>query len=244
LAQQHNLPVIDMNAPLVAVLEKALQVDPALTEKIIPDRIHPAAAGGLVMAAEILKAWHASPVVCTVEIDATKGRVTRSANSRLTDLQKKPSLAWAQVDGALPLPLDFNDEALNLVLRTSDVVETLDQEILKITALPDAKYSLKIDGDIVGTFTRDELARGVNLALLPTPMLKQALAVHALTARRNLIRLARWQGVQVALQNETSPRVVEALSALDALDNEIVQQQKAAAAPVAHHFQLVAPITP
>jgi lysophospholipase L1-like esterase len=244
LAQQHNLPVIDMNAPLVAVLEKAHQIDPALTEKIIPDRIHPAAAGGLVMATEILKAWHASPVVSSVEIDASKGRLTRSENGRVTDLQKKPALAWTQVDGALPLPLDLKDEVVTLVLRASDVVETLDQEVLKITALADAKYSLKIDGDIVGTFTRDELSRGVNLALLPTPMLKQALTVHDLTARRNSVRLARWQGVQVALQNETSPHLAEALSALDALDGEIVQQQKAAAVPVAHHFELVPPITP
>jgi hypothetical protein len=75
-------------------------------------------------------------------------------------------------------------------------------------------------------------------------MLKQALAVHELTARRNSIRLARWQGVQVALQNETSPHLGEALNALDALDGELVQQQKTAATPVAHHFELVALITP
>jgi lysophospholipase L1-like esterase len=239
LTQQQNLDIIDMNAPLVAVLEKARVADQALAEKIIPDRIHPSAAGGLVMAAAILKAWNAPAVVSTVEIDASHARLQRRENTQITELQKKPTPSWTQQDSALPLPFDPKDDVLALVLRSSNIVESLDQQILKVTGLPDPKYVLKIDGEEIGSWTREEIARGVNLALIETPMLKQALSVYAFSARRNSIRLARWQGVQVALQEETSPHVGEALAALDALDNELLQQQKSAAMPKAHRYELV-----
>ena len=70
-------------------------------------------------------------------------------------------------------------------------------------------------------------------------MLRQALNVHAFSVRRNALRMARWQGVQVALQEERSSHVSEALAALDALDEELFQQQKAAAVPRAYRYELV-----
>jgi lysophospholipase L1-like esterase len=239
LARQQNLDVIDMNAPLVAVLEKARVANQALAEKIIPDRIHPSAAGGLAMAAAILKAWNAPAVVSAVEIDASHARVQHRENTQITELQKKPTLSWTQQDNALPMPFDPKDDVIALVLRFSDIVESLDQQLLKVTGLPDPKYVLKIDGEAIGDWTREELTRGVNLALLETPMLKQVLSVHAFSARRNSVRLARWQGVQVALQEETSPHVGEALAALDALDKQLLQQQKATAVPKPHRYELV-----
>lgn len=191
------------------------------------------------MAAELLKAWNAPAVVSAVEIDAAHARVMRSENTLVTGLHKKPGLSWMQADSALPLPLDPEDNALGLAVRSSDVVAVLDQQTLQITGLKDARYSLRIDGEEIGSWAKEDLAHGINLAPLPTPMLKQALAVHALTARHNAIRLAQWQGVQVALQNENSPHVSEALKALDALEDELLQQQRATALPQAHRFELV-----
>jgi len=230
---------VDMNAPLVAVLEKAHQDNPALAEQIIPDRIHPSGAGGLVMAAALLNAWNAPAIVSAVEIDASHIRIQRAENTRITDLQKKPTLSWTEEDNGLPMPFDPKDDVLALVLQSSKIVESLDRQVLKVTGLPDAKYVLKIDGEEIGAWTHEDLAQGVNLALLATPMLKQALAAHAFAARRNSIRLARWQGVQVALQDEISPHVLEALSALDAFDAELVQQQKAVAVPKLHRYELL-----
>lgn len=238
-AQQQKVDAIDMNTPLVAVIEKAHLADPALAEKIIPDRIHPSAAGGLVMSAAILKAWNAPALVSAVEIDASHARASRHDNTQVTELQKKPILSWTQLDNALPMPFDPKDDALALVLRSSNIADSLDQQVLKITGLSAPKYALKIDSEEIGSWTREDLGQGVNLALLNTPMLRQALSVHAFSARRNALRLARWQGVQVALQEETSAHVGEALAALDALDNELLQQQGVAAVTKAHHFELV-----
>jgi len=239
LAQQQHVEVIDMNAPLVAVLEEAHLADPVLAEKIIPDRIHPSAAGGLVMAAAILEAWNAPAVVSEVEIDASRMRVPRREHTQITDLQKKPNLSWTQQDNALPMPFDPKDDVLALVLRSSNIVESLDQQLLKITGLVAPKYTLKIDGEEIGAWTREDLARGINLALLETPMLKQSVSVYAFSGRLHSLRMARWQGVQVALQEETSPHINEALLALDALDNELVEREKSAAVPKAHHYELL-----
>ena len=238
-AQQQKVDVIDMNAPLVAVIEKAHLANPTLAEKIIPDRIHPSAAGGLVMSAAILKAWNAPAVVSAVEIDASHARAPKHENTQVTDLQKKPTLSWTQQDNALPMPFDPKDDALALVLQSSNIVDALDQQVLKITGLSALKYTLNIDGEEIGSWTRELLGQGVNLALLNTPMLRQALNVHAFSVRRNALRMARWQGVQVALQEERSSHVSEALAALDALDEQLLQQQKAAAMPKAHRYELV-----
>jgi lysophospholipase L1-like esterase len=241
LARQQHLDVIDMNAPLVAVIEKAHLADPVLAEKIIPDRIHPSAAGGLVMAAAILQAWNSPAVVSAVEIDvsASRARVQRRDSARITELQTKPILSWTQEDNALPMPFDPKDEVLALVLRSSNIMESLDRQLLRVTGLPAPKYALNIDGEEIGAWTREDLARGVNLAPLATPMLKQALSVYAFSGRLHSVRMARWQGVQVALQEETSPHVSEVLGALDALENELVEQRKSAAVPKAHHYELL-----
>ena len=239
LARQRNVEVIDMNAPLVTALEKALLVDPILAQQIIPDRIHPSAAGGLVMASAILKAWNAPAAVSTVEIDASHIRVQRRENTQITELRRKPDLSWTQEDGALPMPFDPNDDAIALALRSSNIIESLDQQILRVTGLQAQRYTLKIDGEEISSWTREDLAQGVNLAQLATPMLKQALIVYAFSGRLHSIRLARWQGVQVALQRETSPHITEALAALDALDDELVGQQKLAAAPKPHRYELL-----
>jgi hypothetical protein len=137
------------------------------------------------------------------------------------------------------MPFDPKDDVLALVLRSSNVVESLDQQLLKVTGLGAPKYALKIDGQEIGSWAREDLARGVNLALLETPMLKQSVNVYAFSGRLHSLRMARWQGVQVALQEETSPHINEALGALDALDNELFEQEKSAAVPKAHHYELL-----
>ena len=239
LAQQQNLGAVDMNSPLLAVLEKAHLANPALAEKIIPDKIHPSSAGGAVMAAALLKSWNAPAIVSWVEIDAGHSRVQRQDNTQVTGLKNKPTLTWTQMDSALPMPFDPKDDVLALVLQSSDIVQSLDQQLLTVTGLSAAKYSLRIDGEDIGSWSREELRHGVNLALQLTPMLRQSLDVYAFSARRNAVRLARWQGIQVGLQNETSAHVMDALKALDAAGEDLLQQQRVAAAPTAHHYELV-----
>jgi lysophospholipase L1-like esterase len=242
LGQQESLTVADMNMPVVAALEKANKLDADGAKKIVPDRVHPAPGGHLLMAEALLNAWHAPAIVTAVEIDAA-GRATVSAkNTQVTDLAIGDRITWTQADTALPMPVDTKDDIVALALKASDFVEAMDQEPLKVTGLTAARYTLKIDDETVGSFTKEELAAGVNLATLATPMAKQAAAVHDLTMRHNVVHFARWRLVGVNLQNVTvQPEHLHAAeSALDALEEDAVVQQRATALPKPHHYELAA----
>jgi lysophospholipase L1-like esterase len=242
LGREENLVVADLNGPVVAALEKANKLDAETAKKLVPDRVHPAPAGHLLMAEALLKAWQAPATVTAVEIDAAKPAVTGVTNTQVTDLAVSGRVSWTQVDEALPMPVDTKDEVVALALRASDFVEAMDQEPLRVTGLAAARYTLKIDDEVVGTFTKEEFAKGVNLATLPTPMAKQAAAVHDLTLRHNTVHFARWRQVEVNLQNVAvdPAHVRAAVDALDTLEADVVQQQRAAAQPKRHRYELVA----
>jgi hypothetical protein len=180
--------------------------------------------------------------VTAVEIDAAGSHVVSATNAQVTDLAVSNRVSWTQMDEALPMPVDTKDDIFSLALRASDFVEAMDQEPLKVTGLSAARYTLKIDGDAVGTFTKEEFAKGVNLATLPTPMAKQAAAVHDLTLRHNVVHFARWRQVEVNLQTVTvdPAHLKTAADALDALEADVVQQQRAAAQPKSHRYELAA----
>ena len=70
VAADRGLLFVDMNAPLVELLTQLQASNPELARQLIPDRIHPGAVGGLVMAARLLDAWHAPVSGHSIQIDA------------------------------------------------------------------------------------------------------------------------------------------------------------------------------
>lgn len=238
LASRENLALADLNTPVVESLKKAKSLDPELALKLLPDRVHPGAGGHLLMAEALLLAWHAPAEVTAVEIDAESKQVSRAVNTNITDLHADAALSWTQDDAALPMPLDTKDPLIGLALRASDFVDALDRQPLKVTGLPRDRYALRIDGEAVGSFSRQDLAAGVNLVTLPTPMLKQSLEVHALTLRHNLVHYERWRHFQVPLQEQKLERLQSVLDSLDALEAELLAQQHAAALPKPRHYEL------
>ncbi|MBV9866991.1 MAG: SGNH/GDSL hydrolase family protein [Abitibacteriaceae bacterium] len=240
LAQKQNLNLADLNTPVVADLEKAKATDAALAQKIIPDRVHPGPGGHLIMAEALLKAWNAPAIVTNVEIDANGQRVVRSDNTRVTGLAGGNNPTWMQSDNALPMPVNMGDPVIALAVNSSDFTQALNQEPLKVTGLTAAKYTLKIDGQDVGIFTKEQLADGINLATQQTPMSKQAANVHGLTVRHDDIHTTRWRQYQVPMANDNLPHLTEVMRALDDLEADVVAQQRAAAQPVPHRYELVA----
>lgn len=236
--------VADMNTPVVENLRKAVAIDPAGAQKIIPDRVHPGPAGHLLMAAALLKAWNAPSLVSDVFIDFKEGRVVRSTNARISVFEPE-NLSWTQVDYALPMPVKagaFNpndDAAMTLALQSSDFVEALNREMLFVKGLDAGKYTLKIDGAPIGDFSDADLIAGINLAAFPTPMMKQAEQVHALTAKHTGVHNTRWRQLQVPLQTDNAQKLPAALDALDALENELVKMQQDAAEPRPRRYELI-----
>lgn len=248
LAQKENLQVADLNNPVVVALQKAKSLDtskPAnpndmtLAQRIIPDRVHPGPGGHLLMAEALLKAWNAPALVSRTEISVGSGVQTQAANTSLTGVEwKNGTLRWTQTDEALPMPIDLGDPATALSVKASDVVEALDQQPLKVTGLTANRYMLRIDGQAVGTFSKEELGQGINLAMLPTPMAKQAADVHYLTRLHNDIHFTKWRSVHVPHQDNLTAYYKKTMDALDRADADLVKQQRTAAQPKARRFEL------
>jgi hypothetical protein len=68
-------------------------------------------------------------------------------------------------------------------------------------------------------------------------MLKQAQTVHALTLAHNNVHNLRWRQVQVPLQ-EMSSQLRKALETLDAAEDDLVKEQRAAAQPKPRRYEL------
>jgi lysophospholipase L1-like esterase len=238
-AQRMGATVADLNTPVVAVLEKAKAADPKLAQRILPDRVHPGPDGHLIMAEAILKAWNAPATVTEVEINAAKKRVVNATNTEVEDLVSHAGdLTWKQTDNALPMPFDPSNPVTALVMRCSDFIQALDQEPLRVTGLKAERYTLKIDDESIGTFTPAQLAEGINLAELSTPMSKQAMTVQTLTEKHNTVHFGRWRMIQVPLTGLSAPHLQQALDDLNTLDGELVEEQRAAALPKTRTYEL------
>lgn len=241
MAAKQSMQVADLNGPVVKMLERAQATNADLAARIIPDRVHPGAAGHLIMAAALLDSGR-SWVVSEVEIDAKGAKVVVGKNTAISGLSASNGVSWSQTDQALPMPVDLNDAATALAVKSADFLEKFDRETLKVSGLKPGHYALRIDGLQVGVFTAEQLGEGLNLAAWPTPMMKQANEVHALTMKRTGIHNTRWRTIEVPLEADHLAGAKAAMDALDALDTELDAKQRAAAIPVARKYELV-PVT-
>ena len=243
-AAENNLTDADFNTPVVAMLRKADSTNPQTAQKILPDRVHPSLSGHLVMAEQLLNAWKARSLVSAVTIDATQGKVAQSEFATITDLHFGGPLVWTETEESLPLPFAQmiaadHDGTVALAIRSSNVTETLNQEPLRVTGLKSGRYKLTIDGEVAGTWSDAELARGVNLAVLSTPMSNQAMGVRDLTARHIEIHQFRWRVLQVPLGDSGIQNLDESMRNLDSVDAQVVAKQRAAAQPRPHVYQVI-----
>jgi lysophospholipase L1-like esterase len=240
LAHRNNLDFADLNTRLVKALEHANTTDPANAQRILPDRVHPHRSGHLLMAASLLEAWSASPIVTRVEIDAGSAQVKeQSINTTVSGLEFKDSIRWTQKDEALPMPVPMNDPLMALAVKSSDFVEKFNRETLRVTGLNAPTYQLKINGNLIGVFTRENFAAGINLAELDTPMMQQAAQVHDLTLKRAEIHNIRWRQVQLPLHSMLPARAAAVEDNLDALDNDLAAMQRATAQPASCLYELI-----
>ncbi len=246
MQDQAGLETIDLNTPMVEMLKQADALDPETAKQIIPDHIHPSFGGHLVMAAEILKAWHARPVVSSVVLDArSKPRVESAQFAKVSQLSATDGISWTELDASLPLPFQQWQDmwgggaTVGLSIRSSDTANSLNQQILKVRGLKRGTYSLKIDGTSIGAFNDDQLSAGINLALLKTPATDQAMKVYQLAVSHEEIHFDRWRNIQVPLDEDHLAQTKPAMDSLDAVDDAVAAKMREAAQPVPHQFQLV-----
>jgi hypothetical protein len=191
------------------------------------------------MAAALLHAWHAPPVISAVEIDGATGAVLRSENTAVSDVAIGEAISWTQDDKSLPLAINKSSETTELALRYTGIVKMLDQQALRVTGLAAGEYRLQIDSQDVGVFGSRQLEEGINLGPLSTPMMQQAVAVQAQTFKHNYLHLARWRMVENAFKDEHLPGVGPAADALNTLEEQSIELQRVIAQPKPHRYQLI-----
>jgi lysophospholipase L1-like esterase len=182
----------DFHRPLTDALERAKAQFPQLAPLMIPDRIHPSETGHWIMAAALMSAWHANPIVSRLALNAATAEVIDKDRTTVTQLEKSGNgIKWTQLDDALPLPLDFNNAMTRVLLGVSDIAQD-DQLMLRMEGLEPGQYQLSIDAKPIAVFSREELQHGVNLALYKTPMLDQARGIDWSEERRTTLDEARF----------------------------------------------------
>lgn len=233
LARRDKLAVTNFNTPVVNALKEAVASNATLAQKIVPDRVHPAPGGHLIMAAALLKTWGAPSLVSSVSIDVTNRHV-ETDNAKVQDLTIAPNaISWHELDGSLPMPIDLSDPVTALAVNSSDVIQELNQQPLKVEGLAEGNYRLAIDGVDLGTYTPADFDQGINLAMISdNPSMKQAAAVQNLAVEQTNIEFIRWRNVQIPLQNVKSRFLTRALSDLQNLEYQMIGKEQRAAQPI------------
>ena len=235
LAATVHLGFSDFNMVETDLLNGGKQKDSSLAALLIPDRIHPAEASHWVMAAALAHSWGLSPIVSSVQLDASLKQADAAENTQVSDLTVEDgTLHWTQTDNALPLPLQLDDGVIQFVLSISSL-EAMDQQLLRVNGLPAARYTLEIDGKKIASFAREQLAAGVNLALYATPMENQAKGVDGIEIKRTRLDEVRFL---LAIEDPKAGNNAETLRALEAKDAALAEEQRRLAQPRPHRFEL------
>jgi lysophospholipase L1-like esterase len=236
LGQKLGLPVVDFNQPMTDVLRVGMKIDPLMAGSLLPDRIHPSPAGHWIMAAALVSGWNISPIVSSVVLDAARTDIASQQNTTVSGLKETANgLQWMQLDRALPLPLELNDSMTQFLLQISDIA-SLDKQMLCVTGLSAASYSLEIDGHTIASFSRQELASGINLAMFQTPMEQQAKSIDWTADDRSKLSGTRFD---LLSDRDNIPGKASAIQVLDALDAKEVNQEYKDAQPTPHTFTLL-----
>jgi len=196
LATKNNGTVVDFHGPMTAFNQERQKADPTYTITG-PDRVHPGAAGHLMMAWLFLRTQGAPALVSKVVFEAASGQVTESANATVSRLMiNNGTWEFTVLEKALPFPV--NNDATEMLTQLP-IEQELNQEIVSFKGLAAGKYELLIDGTLVGRYSADDLSKGINLAFnTATPQYQQAQTVAQLNGVRH--------SNEVALRNYAAAR--------------------------------------
>lgn len=161
LAKKHGLLVVDYQRPMLAVNKLLQLADPSAT-LIGADRVHPGAAGHMVMALTFLAATE-KPVVPEIY------RVPRAVKGT-----GKQSIYF--VENTLPYPLSAEQQKMSSILGSK-----FTGHFVRFNGLAAGSYRLHIDSTGIGTYTQAQLVSGLDMsAITNAPQYVQAANVLAL----------------------------------------------------------------
>jgi lysophospholipase L1-like esterase len=260
VASQENVPFVDQITPFLHVIasgRKARVLDPMEGGvRLIPDAVHPNSAGHLVMAASILKGMNAPALVSSISLKAESDKLSQ-VNARNAEVEILPTstetaatsgtLTFKRTDEALPWPIP-EDASPALQIPGYTPLEDLSRYELQVSNLAKKRYEIRIDGDFVGAFTREELAKGLNLTRRAGPITTQTRALFDKIVAKNNLFFNRWRSVQLYqapswLKGDVDTSREAELSRLDAEIAATETEINALRRPATHTWTLT-PATP
>jgi lysophospholipase L1-like esterase len=223
LAKRHHLLFVDMNGPLVAALNDLQAADPQLARQLIPDRIHPGPAAGMLMAARLIKAWHA-PDSGRLMLLTCKGAPNGTVSVEQTL--------------SLPFPIDSSDPLIEKLVAISPELGVFDGNKLRVVDSPHERIRVEVDGVKVGVFSRSELEHGINLTPPTSTLGKRAADVVDLIALRNEIEFLNWRHLRVLHSDDMSAILKSASDELATAEQRLENIVAKAAEPTPHVIQV------
>lgn len=163
LAKKYNLSIVDFWEFTNTVTNDSRTEKGSGMIITYPDRIHPQPAGGVAMAYKYIKDMKLPELVASVEIDATNGEKNiQNADVDVSEYSES-KVKYSYLAKAIPLGMSDNYKKARNEFVGVDL-DTINQEIIKITGLQDGSYEIRYDGNLVLSCTAQELAQGINIA--------------------------------------------------------------------------------
>jgi lysophospholipase L1-like esterase len=203
IATGEGLPLIDLHAVTTAALNRAKQQNPSYT--FLPDGVHPAEDGQLVMAAEILRAWGVPVQGHVVSARVSPATDTSSASISVSILAPLP---WPS-----PLPSDTMAKTYADIIGEGTV-------IAQLTGLGPGRYGVSVDGKDAGQFTAEAIAEGLRVGRLSPQATAASDQLASLIRKRADLYFFRWRQIQLPYDKDYQT-VGPAAIALDALIEEM-----------------------
>jgi len=184
--------VVDFFHPMLAI-DRREQAKDSLFSLTPNDRIHPDNDGHLVMAYLFLKAQGLeNKPVADISLDASGRKLLKSSNCKVSGLAvSADSVAFNYLANSLPYPVDTiprgwgNHKKQAEALKIVPFTDEFNREILAVKNLKSGNYNLLIDGDLMGTWTGQQLSDGINMAdITATPQYQQAIQIRELNEER------------------------------------------------------------
>ncbi len=238
LAAKYDDAYVDQYAVTRAALEK-IAADNAPV-KAFGDGVHTTPAGALLMAHTILVGLKAPALVSDLEIDAAAKKAGKATGCKADKVEGgADGVTFERTDEALPLPVQKDWRP---ILPYLDQLKDFNYYGLKVIGLKDGKYTVRIDGKDVGTFTATELSAGVNLGNADSgPLFDQGQEVFKAINEKNDLLHKRFRDVvmkpapggdELKKQDELKKRMDEIDARQAAIDK--------LAAPKTHKFEVKA----
>jgi hypothetical protein len=165
----------------------------------------------LLLAWAYLKGLGAPSTVSSATLDAKSGTLTSAEHCKIDQITSQNGvLRFQRLDESSPLPIPADSSS---ALSIAPILDDLSRYILTVTGLESPHYTLSIDGEQAGEFTREQLAAGINLTGLPGPITKQGQDLWAKVAGLNDNLVNRW--IRVRLYQPQFPDWVKAPLSLD-----------------------------